>query len=134
MSLIKLVHHSLIVVMLVVDRYCSLLLNIRLPIIMLLAINVSPSSSPEWLMLASIVLASLVLICCHRESLGRLVPILAPSTLYGTLSCMIVRSWGTLWGKSRGGVVILDPNHITRDLSQLNSTPEASQKMSRICL
>ena len=83
-SLIKSVQYSLAVFMLVLDKYCNLVLNIRLPVIMLLAIKVSPSSSPEWLMFDSIILVSLDFIYCHRESFGRLVPILAPSTLYGT--------------------------------------------------
>ena len=55
--------------MLLLDIYCSLVLNIMLSVIMLLAISVSPSSSPEWLMLDSISLMSLDFIYCHKESL-----------------------------------------------------------------
>ena len=69
-SLIKKVHHSPTVTMLVLERYCNRVLKIKLPMIMLLAIKVSPSSSPEWLRLDSIILAILGCIYCHRESLS----------------------------------------------------------------
>ena len=97
---------------------------------MLLAANVSPSSSPDWFSLDSNSDWSLGSRYFHSVLEAVFVPILAPNILVGTLSTKNDNPLGTVLGGYLGGFIMLEPNHNASDLSQFIDIPDASQQIS----